>query len=190
MDILILYFLTAYLIWSILFNKLFVAKTRHKLFLIRDKAFLEQEHDEEYYRFREDINMLIRFAERVSWQRIAYDTLFLFKHIPDSTKKNIKLPEYTNKELNKYFFVSMFLIGKLVVQKSIILFALFSVMIFLGMVKHYFKKQSDKVFGTVEQIRKEQSDKVVDAVEQKLFTDKARVILFEDARQSDFPLAA
>ncbi len=175
MDILILYALTAYLVWSMFFNKLFVARTRHELFLIRDKAFLEQEHDKEYYRFREDINMLIRFAERVSWQRIAYDTLFLFKHIPNSAKKNIQLPEYDNKELNEYFFVSMFLIGKLVVQKSIILFVLLSVVTLFMVVKNYFKKQSDKV---------------VDAVEQKLFTDKVKVMLFKDARQSDLPLAA
>lgn len=170
MDILILYVLTACLIWSIFFKKLFVARTRHELFLIRDKAFLTLEHDEEYYRFRKDVNMFIRFAERVSWQRIIYDTLFLFKHISNSSKQNIKLPKYNNKELEKYFLISMFLIGKLVVQKSIILYTLFNIFVLIELIKHYFKKQSDKV---------------VDTVERKLFTPKVNNTLFKDARQSD-----
>lgn len=131
----ILYILTLYLLWSFLFSKLFVNITRHKLFEIRDRVFLEQKHDDEYYRFRNDINLLIRFIQRASWQRIVFDYWFLFKNKARNQQDIKDILNFKNENLNKEFEQALFLIGRLFILRSPTLIILGGILFSIAIIK-------------------------------------------------------
>jgi diacylglycerol kinase len=111
----ILYALLIFIFWSLLVSPYLVSSTRQKLFSIRDKAFLDFEHDNEYRKLRDNINLFIRFADKASWQRMLFDFIFLHKELKkaQSNKTNFK-----NSEFKKILFISTILIVRLVVLRS------------------------------------------------------------------------
>lgn len=122
MDIFALYLFSFLLFWSLLLTPQLVKNTRQKLFNIRDKAFLDLERNEEYYRFRDTINTLIRFSHNVSWQRILFDFIVLSKEIK---QKKTKI-EFSDPALNQYFLESIRLVMRLMYLRSplLILFSM------------------------------------------------------------------
>lgn len=83
----ILYVLLVFIFWSLLVSPYLVLSTRQKLFSMRDKVFLDFEHDDEYQKLMDHINLLIGFADKASWQRRLFDFIFLHKELKKSAIK-------------------------------------------------------------------------------------------------------
>lgn len=129
MDLFILYILSFFLFWSLLLTPQLVKNTRQKLFNIRDKVFLDMEHDEEYRYFREMINALIRFAHHISWQRLLFDFIVLRKEI-----KQVET-EFSNDKLNQYFLDGVMLVIRLMYLRSPILILLSMPLVLVAVIK-------------------------------------------------------
>lgn len=111
----ILYALLVFIFWSLFVSPYLVSSTRQKLFLIRDKAFLDFEHDDEYQKLRDNINLFIRFTDKASWQRMLFDFIFLHKELK---KVQSNKTDFNNPELKNMLFISTILIVRLVVLRS------------------------------------------------------------------------
>jgi len=133
MDTFILYALSALLFWTLLLTPQLVKSTRQKLFNIRDKAFLEFEHDKEYYHFRDVLNTLIRFAHNVSWQRLLFDFIIFRKEIKEQA--SIQTEFSNNTELNKLFLKSVFLIIRLMYLRSPVLILLSMPLVLVAVIR-------------------------------------------------------
>lgn len=111
----ILYILLIFIFWSLLVSPYLISSTRQKLFSIRDKVFLDFEHDDEYQELRRNINLFIRFANKASWQRMLFDFIFLHKELKKFKSSKIV---FNNQDLQKFFFISTTLIIRLIVLRS------------------------------------------------------------------------
>lgn len=111
----ILYALLVFVFWSLFVSPYLVSSTRQKLFSIRDKAFLDFKHDDEYQKLRDDINLFIRFSDKASWQRMLFDLIFLRKELK---KAQSNKADFNNPKLKSVFFISTILIIRLVVLRS------------------------------------------------------------------------
>ena len=111
----ILYALLIFIFWSLFVSPYLVSSTRQKLFSIRDKAFLDFKHDDEYQKLRDNINLFIRFSEKASWQRMLFDFVFLHKELK---KAQPNKADFNNPELKKIVFISTILIIRLIVLRS------------------------------------------------------------------------
>ncbi|CAC9611365.1 hypothetical protein [uncultured Gammaproteobacteria bacterium] len=111
----ILYALLVFIFWSLFVSRYLVSSTRQKLFSIRDEAFLDFEHDDEYQKLRDNINIFIRFSDKASWQRMLFDFIFLRKELK---KAQLNKTDFNNPELKKIFLISIFLIIRLVILRS------------------------------------------------------------------------
>ncbi|MDC9715601.1 MAG: hypothetical protein PSN36_07295 [Gammaproteobacteria bacterium] len=112
-----------------------VKNTRQKLFNIRDKAFLNSEHNEEYYRFRDMLNTLIRFAHNVSWQRLLFDFIILRKEIREVKQQANAQTKFNNAELDKLFLEGALLIIRLIYLRSPVLILLSTPLVLLLVIK-------------------------------------------------------
>ena len=111
----ILYALLIFIFWSLFVSPYLVSSTRQKLFSIRDKAFLDFKHDDEYQKLRDNINLFIRFSEKASWQRMLFDFVFLHKELKKAQPNKV---DFNNPELKKIVFISTILIIRLIVLRS------------------------------------------------------------------------
>lgn len=111
----ILYALLVFVFWSLFVSPYLISSTRQKLFSIRDKAFLDFKHDDEYQKLRDDINLFIRFSDKASWQRMLFDLIFLRKELK---KAQSNKADFNNPKLKSVFFISTILIIRLVVLRS------------------------------------------------------------------------
>lgn len=131
MDLFILYVLSFFLFWSLLLTPQLVQNTRQKLFNIRDKAFLDMEHNEEYRDFRDMINALIRFAHHISWQRLLFDFIVFRKEI-----KQVKTEfSFNNDKLNQYFLDGVMLVIRLIYLRSPVLILLSMPLVLVVVIK-------------------------------------------------------
>lgn len=128
----ILYILLIFIFWSLFVSPYLVSSTRQRLFSIRDEAFLNFEHDNEYQKLRDNINLLIRFAEKASWQRMVFDFIFLRKELKKAQSSN---PDFKNLELRKKFFISIILIIRLILLRSPIMMLLLTPLFILAFIK-------------------------------------------------------
>lgn len=119
--------LLVFIFWSLFVSPYLVSSTRQKLFAIRDKVFLDFEHDKGYQEFRTHINLFIRFATKASWQRMLFDLIMLRKELKQSQPSRI---EFDNSELKRLHFLSALLIIRLIVLRSPTMM-LFSTLLFL-----------------------------------------------------------
>lgn len=111
----ILYALLVFIFWTLFVSPYLISSTRQKLFLIRDNVFLDFEHDDEYRKLRNSINLFIRFADKASWQRMLFDFIFLHKELKKAQSNNTDLK---NLEFKKILFISTILIIRLIVLRS------------------------------------------------------------------------
>jgi len=114
-QLIILYALLIFIFWSLFVSPYLISSTRQKLFSIRDKAFLDFKHDDEYQKLRDNINLFIRFSEKASWQRMLFDFIFLHKELK---KVQSNKTDFENSEFKKILFISTILIIRLVVLRS------------------------------------------------------------------------
>lgn len=114
-QLIILYALLIFIFWSLLVSPYLISSTRQKLFSIRDKVFLDFEHDDEYRKLRDNINLFIRFADKASWQRMLFDFIFLHKELK---KVQPNKTDFKNSEFKKILSISTILIVRLVVLRS------------------------------------------------------------------------
>lgn len=128
----ILYILLIFIFWSLFVSPYLVSSTRQRLFSIRDEAFLNFEHDDEYQKLRDNINLLIRFAEKASWQRMVFDFIFLRKKLKRTQSSN---PDFKNPELRKKFFISVILIIRLILLRSPTMMLLFTPLFIFAFIK-------------------------------------------------------
>jgi len=114
-QLIILYALLIFIFWSLFVSPYLISSTRQKLFSIRDEAFLDFKHDDEYQKLRDNINLFIRFSEKASWQRMLFDFIFLHKELK---KVQSNKTDFENSEFKKILFISTILIIRLVVLRS------------------------------------------------------------------------
>jgi hypothetical protein len=128
----ILYALLIFIFWSLFVSPYLVNSTRQKLFSIRDKVFLDFEHDDEYQKIRDNINLFIRFADKASWQRMLFDFLFLHKKLKKAQLTKI---DFNNPKLKQILFIATILIVRLVILRSPTLMLLSTPLFIIGAIQ-------------------------------------------------------
>ncbi len=128
----ILYALLIFIFWSLFVSPYLVTSTRQKLFSIRDQVFLDFEHDDEYQKIRNNINLFIRFADKASWQRMLFDFVFLHKKLKQTQLNKV---DFNNPKLKQILFISTILIVRLVILRSPVLMLLSAPLFIIGAIK-------------------------------------------------------
>jgi hypothetical protein len=128
----ILYALLIFIFWSLFVSPYLVTSTRQKLFSIRDQVFLDFEHDDEYQKIRNNINLFIRFADKASWQRMLFDFVFLHKKLKQTQLNKV---DFNNPKLKQILFISTILIVRLIILRSPVLMLLSAPLFIIGAIK-------------------------------------------------------
>jgi hypothetical protein len=128
----ILYALLIFIFWSLFVSPYLVTSTRQKLFSIRDQVFLDFEHDDEYQKIRNNINLFIRFADKASWQRMLFDFVFLHKKLKQTQLNKV---DFNNPKLKQILFISTILIVRLIILRSPVLMLLSTPLFIIGAIQ-------------------------------------------------------
>ena len=145
MENVILIVLTVFVVWAFLLTPYLVLRTRQRLFVIRDTVFLQQEHNREYEQFREHINTMIRFAERISWARLLVN-LFLFRKLLKNQPSSLS---FRNSDLHNSYNESIKLVAKLFILRSPLLIVLFSLITIVFLLKESLLPKLKNLFISV-----------------------------------------
>lgn len=99
LSVIFVFVATLLLLWRFIFTPYYLRKTRAELFAIRDNAFVHHRHHKDHAAFREHINLVLRYAELISWQRFVMNFLLFHKQITSAPQPSVA--HLTNKHLQE-----------------------------------------------------------------------------------------